>query len=160
MRLILRVEPVTEPTDLLVDLLVVDVSPKTLRRIKERADRLVAAHAQDQDLTGMSYRAWDVRFYVGYALEDYLARHDPKRLLDQQGYVFVDDDAELPEPPGVGEEDAAAQGRYPGLETLELELTASGSVCLYWRAYEQEAAIATPAIFLADFFQQAAALGP
>jgi len=58
------------------------------------------------------------------------------------------------------EEDAAAQGRYPGLETLELELTASGRVCLYWRAYEQDAAIATPAIFLADFCQQAAALGP
>jgi len=33
-------------------------------------------------------------------------------------------------------------------------------VCLYWRAYEQDAAIATPAIFLADFCQQAAALGP
>ena len=159
MRLILRVEPVTELTDLLVDLLVVDVSPKTLRRIKERADRLVAAHAQDQDLTGMSYRAWDVRFYVGYALEDYLARHDPKRLLDQQGYVFVDDDAELPEPPGVEEEDAETQGRYPGLETLELELTASGRVCLYWRAYEQEAAIETHLVFLTELLAQAAPTG-
>ena len=137
MRLICRVGSMTEFADILTDLIVVDLDDESLRCIERRVEKLILEHREDKDVYSTSYHDWYARFYVSGVLDDYVNEHDPDDLLSHQGYIIIDDNSELPEDPGISEnEEFEVVWRLPELQTMDLTIVAPGKVDIQWGAYE------------------------
>jgi len=152
MRLICRAGSTIEFMDALTDLVVVDLDDEKIQRIKRRAKRLILEQCEDEDVHSVSYDDCSARFYAASALDEYLDEHDPECLLDGQGYIVIDDDSELPESPGVTEEEEPGQP-FPELEAMEVAITPTGNVYIYWSAYEGDMRIESASINLDDLLK-------